>query len=300
MAIRHLLVAASIGILSACFMLVMLTGCGSRGHALPSFGCPASLGRGGFLLVGTVTGLVGVGLTLDAELSPFAGFPSVFSNGPTELGEVDCNAPWTLTVHTQPVNPGQTRVIANGSGPGGTSGVDNIAVTCTTNPPRFAYVVNRGSNNVTAFAIDAATGTLAAIAGSPFGVGNDPVAIAVDQTGSYAYVVNQTDATISAFLIDRSTGALNAVRGSPYATGSAPTSVAVDPSSPNVYVTNSGAGTVSVYAITAGSGALVPVTGSPYSIGGSPSAVVLSASEELFRLRGRSNRRHRVPVRTPL
>jgi 6-phosphogluconolactonase (cycloisomerase 2 family) len=279
MASRHLLVAASIGILSACFMLVMFTGCGSGGHALPSYGCPASFGRGGFSLVGTVTGLVGVGLTLDAEPSPFAGFPSVFSNGPMELGEVNCNAPWTVTVHTQPVDPAQTCVIANGSGPGGTSNVDNIVVTCTINPPRFAYVVNRGSNNVTAFAIDAATGTLAAIAGSPFGVGHEPVAIAVDQTGSYAYVVNQTDATISAFLIDRSTGALNAVTGSPFATGSSPTSVAIDPSSPTLYVTNSGAGTVSVYAITAGSGALVPVTGSPYSIGGSPTAVVVSPGD---------------------
>lgn len=268
MAIRHTLATASAAMLAACYLMVALAGCSSGGHGNPGTGCPASNDGYGFLLGGTVTGLVGVGLQFNAG--------SAMSNGPTVLGVVNCNTPWNLTVTTQPVNPAQTCVIANGSGPGGTDGVDNIVVTCTTNPARFAYVVNRGSNNVTAFTIDAATGTLTAIAGSPFPVGNGPAAIAVDQSGSYAYVVNQKDATLSAFRIDRSTGVLNAVTGSPFATGSAPTSVAIDPLTPTVYVTNSGAGTVSVYAITEGSGALVPVTGSPYAIGGSPSAVVVS------------------------
>jgi 6-phosphogluconolactonase (cycloisomerase 2 family) len=137
----------------------------------------------------------------------------------------------TITVATQPTNPSQTRVVANGTGTtSGTSNVTNIAVTCTTKSAHFVYVANRGSNNVSAYIVDATRGTLAPIAGSPFAVATLPVAVAVDPTGTYAYVANQTDATISAFTIDRTSGASTAVTGSPFPTGPAPTSAAIDPS----------------------------------------------------------------------
>ncbi len=210
----------SVGMLAAFLTMIVTTGCSGshNGIVTASTGCGAGQ-AGGFLVLGSVSGLVGSGGVIQTDTN-LTGFPvaSTFlsMNGTDQLlVNLDCNSPYNLTVSTQPTSPAQTCVIENGSGPGGTTSIDNVVVTCTTNPPRFAYVVNRGSNNVSAYALDASTGTLAPLAGSPFAAGNLPVAIAVDQGGRYLYVVNQTDATISAFLIDRSSGGLTSVSGSP-------------------------------------------------------------------------------------
>jgi 6-phosphogluconolactonase len=42
---------------------------------------------------------------------------------------------------------------------------------------KFLYVVNSGSNNVSVFAIDPASGSLTAIPNSPFPAGTNPAAI---------------------------------------------------------------------------------------------------------------------------
>jgi 6-phosphogluconolactonase len=268
--------------------------------ALTLTACHASGGGGGGgggysdtladSLGGTLSGLVGSRLALQNKNDISA--PMVFNgpgaNGtylafPNQFGAASFNTSYDLTVVTQPTNPSQTCVVANGTGTAAgsisaPSNVTNIIVTCTTNPPRFLYVANGGSNNVSAYTVDAARGTLAAVAGSPFAAGNLPVAIAVDSTGNYAYVTNQTDATISAFTIDRASGALTAIKGSPFPTGPAPNSVAIDPSSSFVYVTNSDAGTVSAYSINAG-GALTAVAGSPFATGTSPSSVAVDPLE---------------------
>src|SRR5690348_15242045 len=53
----------------------------------------------------------------------------------------------------------------------------------------FAYVANKGSNNVSAFTIDPRTGALTAV-GSPAAAGTSPLSVAVDPTGKFAYVAN--------------------------------------------------------------------------------------------------------------
>ena len=255
-------------ILSALITAVTLIGC----HGARSGG---GAGLGGYIeLDGSLSGLVGSGLVLQN------GQINIAINGPGTIRPVGNSLLWVgtragdVTVATQPTNPSQTCVVANGTGTTGGLGssVTNITVTCTTNPPRFVYVANRGSNNVSAYTVDAGNGTLAPIAGSPFAAGNLPVAIAVDPTGTYAYVANQMDATISAFTIDRASGALMSVNGSPFPTGPAPSSVAIDSFSSFVYVTNGAAGTVSAYTINAG-GALTAVTGSPFATGATTSEV---------------------------
>jgi 6-phosphogluconolactonase len=263
---------------AALFAIAALTGCApdfrNLGPCAVCFGPPTQVS-----LEGTLSGLVGSGLQLQNNAAEGPRFNGAASNGTAVVFlSAPFNAAYNLTVQTQPTNPSQTCVVTNGTGTTGTSDVTNIAVTCTTNPPRFAYVANRGSNNVSAYSVDATTGALTAIAGSPFAAGKLPVAIAVDSTGSYAYIANQTDATISAFTIDRTSGVLTEVIGSPFATGSAPTSVAIDSSSGFLYVTNSGANTVSAYAITPVSGVLTAITGSPFATGTSPAAVTLNPS----------------------
>ncbi len=267
-------IAASARLLAAVITLAMMTSCHSGGG-----GCLTGTNCASFVhLEGTLSGLVGSDLVLANESQYSSGFDGAAANGTQVMfGAASINTAYSLTIQTQPTSPAQTCVVSNGSGTAGSTDVTNIAVTCTTNPPRFAYVANQGSNNISAYSINSATGTMAAIAGSPFAAGNRPVAIAVDPTGHFAYVVNQMDATLSAFSIDHNSGALTEVSGSPFATGISPTSVAIDPRGSFVYVANGGAGSVSAYAITAASGSLTALTGSPYAAGNSPSAVAVDA-----------------------
>src|ERR1700722_8124540 len=200
-------------------------------------------------LQGSVSGLVGFRLTLQngstALSTPLNG-PD--ANGNQTFGTAAPNTAYNITVKTQPTSPSQTCAVANGMGTTGSVDVTNITVVCTTNPPRFLYVANRGSGNVSGYTIDPASGNLTAITGSPFAAGGNPVAVAVDPTGAYAYVVNQLSANISAYTINRTSGALTAAGAGPVGTGSNPTSVAIDPSSSYVYVTGGGSGgTVSAY-----------------------------------------------------
>jgi 6-phosphogluconolactonase len=270
-------IAASARLLAALITLAMMSSCHSGGgDACPSQYCSQTVS-----LEGTLSGLVGSGLGLLNNSQLSGGFSGSMANGSqVTFGAATANTAYDLTIESQPTNPSQTCVISNGSGTAGSTDVTNIAVICTTDTPRFAYVANRGSNNISAFSIDSVTGTMTALAGSPFAAGNLPVAIAVDPTGHFAYVVNQKDATLSAFLIDRSSGALTEVSGSPFTTGLSPTSVAVAniPSGSFVYVANGGAGSLTAYAITAASGALTALTGSPYAAGNSPSSVAVDST----------------------
>ena len=235
-------ISVSVRLLAAVITLAMMTSCHSGGGGCVSGAPCLQL----VALQGTLSGLVGSGLVLANESQFSSGFEGTAANGTqVGFGAAFTGEAYNLTVQTQPRSPAQTCVVTNGAGTAGNTNVTNISVTCTTNPPRFAYVANRGSNNISAYSIDPATGILAVIAGSPFAAGNLPVAIAVDSTGHFAYVVNQLDATLSAFSIDRNSGALTEVSGSPFATGLSPTSVAIDPSSSFVYVANGGAGSVS-------------------------------------------------------
>jgi 6-phosphogluconolactonase len=272
---RKFKISGALRILGAFFAIAVLTGCapniGDIGPCAVCFGPPTQVN-----LEGTLSGLVGSRLQLQNNGAGGVQLDGTASNGTSvAFASAPFNTAYNLTVQTQPTNPSQTCLVANGTGTAGTTDITDIVVTCTTNSPRFAYVTNGGSNNVSAYTVDPTTGSLTTITGSPFAAGNLPVAIAVDPTGTYAYVANQTDATISAFAVDRTSGVLTQISGSPFTTGPSPTSVAIDPSSSFLYVTNSGAGTVSAYAIAVGSGALTAVSGSPFATGGSPSSVAV-------------------------
>src|SRR5712692_5008509 len=90
--------------------------------------------------------------------------------------------------------------------------------------PKFAYVANAGSNNVSAYTIDSTTGVLSPVPGSPFAAGSEPLSVAVDPSGKFAYVVNGNviPGSVSAYTIDSATGALSPITGSPFAAGGEP------------------------------------------------------------------------------
>jgi DNA-binding beta-propeller fold protein YncE len=141
---------------------------------------------------------------------------------------------------------------------------------------KFAYVVNNGSSNVSAYRINPSTGTLTSV-GAPVVAGTSPVSVTVDPTGKFAYVANFNSNNVSAFTINASTGALTPAPDSPFQAGTNPVSVAVDRSGKFAYVANSGSSNVSAYAINASTGALTLV-GAPIAAGTNPISVTVDTS----------------------
>ncbi len=145
---------------------------------------------------------------------------------------------------------------------------------------RFAYVANCGirtctfstSGNVSAYTINAATGALTPVAGSPFSAGSGPIELAVEPTGRFLYVANITSNNVSAYAIDATSGALTLVPGSPFSAGDGSHAVAVEPTGNFIYVVNIRSSNISAYTIDAITGALTPVPGSPFPTGPGGSA----------------------------
>ena len=176
-------------------------------------------GGGAYTVGGTVTGLVGGGLTLS-------------NNGGDNL-EVDANGAFTfttaigagdaysVTINIQPSSPVQACTVSNGEGSVTGANITTVVVDCA----RFAFVANSGSNNISAYLIDNTSGALTAVAGSPFATGANPSAVIFDPSGQFAYVANAGSNNVSAYTINTTTGVLTAIAGSPFAAGANPSVV---------------------------------------------------------------------------
>ena len=95
---------------------------------------------------------------------------------------------------------------------------------------KFVYVTNHGTGNVSAYAINTASGALTQVQGSPFAAGANPTSVAIDPTGNFAYVGdigNGSSGNVSAFAINAGSGALTPVQGSPFLAGRHPFDVTV-------------------------------------------------------------------------
>jgi 6-phosphogluconolactonase (cycloisomerase 2 family) len=145
---------------------------------------------------------------------------------------------------------------------------------------RYVYVVNQGSNNVSAFSIASGTGILTAV-GSPVstGVGTGPRAVTVEASGRFAYVVNATSNQVSRFTITQTTGALGSGVALPLVSTVARWAIVADPTGRFLYVANNGTTTVTVsaYLIDAADGSLAEIGGSPFSAAPGIGPVSLSA-----------------------
>ena len=138
--------------------------------------------------------------------------------------------------------------------PPGASVPQSIAVDPAT---KFVFVGSSAASNVSAFTINATTGALAAVTGSPFAdPGGSNYGIAVDSSDRFVYVANDTTGSVSAYTITSGTGALNLVFGSPFSAGTGAISVAVDPSSRFVYLPDLSSNSVFMFSIDSSSGAL--------------------------------------------
>ncbi len=141
---------------------------------------------------------------------------------------------------------------------------------------QFAYVSNFGDNDVSGYTINATTGALTPIPGSPISAGLEPVSVAVDPTGKFVYVANfSAGSGVSGYTINATSGALTSIPGSPFPDGVTPHSAAVDPTGRFAYVVDFQDGNVSGYTINATTGVLTPIPGSPFPAGVFPQSVAL-------------------------
>jgi len=132
-------------------------------------------------------------------------------------------------------------------------------------------VVNVGDDGgLAAYSIDAASGALTAVPGSPFGVGGVPNSVAIDASGrflivsTYPRLGGPPGNCLAVLSIESGTGALTSVPGSPFGPMHSCGPVAADPSGPYVYVgayglTENTPGTVVVLSLDQSTGALDPI-----------------------------------------
>ncbi|MET0536174.1 MAG: beta-propeller fold lactonase family protein, partial [Steroidobacter sp.] len=87
---------------------------------------------------------------------------------------------------------------------------------------RFFYVVTDSPAAVSAFTIDAASGDLTEIDGSPFltGTSNDErgTRVTIHPTGRFLYVVTHSPAAVSAFTLDAASGEVTEIDGRTFLT----------------------------------------------------------------------------------
>jgi 6-phosphogluconolactonase (cycloisomerase 2 family) len=125
-------------------------------------------------------------------------------------------------------------------------------------------------NSIGVYAINAATGALTPVPGSPFAYpGPFALSIAVHPTTRFAYVADQNSNNVSGYSVDPATGAMSLIEGVP-AQGPFLHSLAVDPKGRFLYVSNRESvnpGRISAFSINPGNGTLTPVPGSPFPTG---------------------------------
>lgn len=153
----------------------------------------------------------------------------------------------------------------------------------------LSYKIDSGTTctgYIAGYQIDASTGGVTALSGSPWNVGSDSGlgALAVTPSGKFIYAANnfsngtKTVNTVVGFSVNASTGALTQLTGGPWNTQTGPTSVAIDTAGKYLYVANTNPASVSGFSIDQTTGALTPITGSPWSVGTNPQSIVIDKS----------------------
>jgi len=148
----------------------------------------------------------------------------------------------------------------------------------------FAYVTNRGSNDVSTFKVDPGTGELedqgrtrtrATPSGFTTSCGLEPAVY----EPRFVYTANEDSGTITPYMANGASGQLTPIAGPPVLTGVGPRSIASDPAGRWLYAINADDRSVSSYSVA-------PVTGVPTPIGlpivfsgnGMPRAIAVDSS----------------------
>jgi 6-phosphogluconolactonase len=250
----------------------------------------------GYTVGGTVSGLVGSGLTLATCTPVRQHFGTVFPPYCPRPLQVGANGAFTLdsaypagylgpdyvSITQQPSSPTQNCVISTATISIQNANDTSITVSCT----EYAYVTNAADNTLSSYSVDATTGALAAV-GTPTATGTSPYAIVGLDIGEdrggwldlsaakrYVYVGNEISNDVSAFAVNPATGSLTAVPGSPFPAGTDPKAIAFYGALSSLYIANAGSDNVTAYNIDASTGALIGPP-SNTATGKSPTSIVV-------------------------
>ena len=178
--------------------------------------------------------------------------------------------------------PGSPFVTGGNGAGGGFFAVNRITTAIV---KEFLYAANAGSNTVSAFLIDRASGVLTAVPGSPFATGGVGDGIGVSLTSTpddkFLFAANGASMTITVFSIAVN-GSLSQVAGSPFLTGAAGSLANAKVTSDGQFlVVSSAPGQLSMFNILA-TGELTPVAGFPLADTGAAGIDCNCASTQLF------------------
>jgi 6-phosphogluconolactonase (cycloisomerase 2 family) len=171
--------------------------------------------------------------------------------------------------------------LASPSSSGRESGGQTASAGATALTPQFVYVGNHDSKDLSVFHINAATGALSPIAGSPFPLETAPTSVVASPNGEFLFIAGDSSAGIFAYKID-SRGAPQAVEDSPFETAESPHQLVMDHAGNHLYATGKESGTVVAFAIDATSGKLTAIAGSPFSADGAPSGLAISPDDRFL------------------
>ena len=238
-------------------------------------------------------------------LAPVSGSPFAAGNTPVQAAQAGAQGKFLyvsnlndsaggISAFTIDFNTGALTPIAGSPFPTGATGSfpGPSAMVVGGNNGNILYVALAGTatanNKIAAFTIDSNTGSLTAVAGSPFATGSDPlymtlVPITLVGFQEFLYTANIQDNTISAFTVDGNTGMLTPVSGSPYTVATSLGGLAVTPTGTSagnffLYAADPQAKTVRAYTIDGNTGALSPIPGSPFPAGNAPMLLTVAES----------------------
>jgi hypothetical protein len=141
------------------------------------------------------------------------------------------------------------------------------------------YVINQGSDTLSAFTVNLGSGALTPMPFSPISLGdNNGVCVTVHPSGSPVIVANGSG-SVSSFVVTPTTA--TAAPGSPYSTGGVrPFSCAFSNTGSFAYVgANLG---IAAFSVSIASGILTPLAGSPFEPDGIPLGLATDSSGRLF------------------
>jgi 6-phosphogluconolactonase len=135
---------------------------------------------------------------------------------------------------------------------------------------QFLYVINSGSDNISSFSIDASSGTLTPVVGSPFPIGAQAINMRVSPSGNFLYVSVGVGIGGSGALSQN----IDVVQA-----GTTPSGMAIDSSGSQLYVSNFGDNSISIYPINANGDLGTPNTiGAGLGVLSSPVALLIDNS----------------------
>jgi 6-phosphogluconolactonase len=272
---------------SVTVLALLLVGCGGGGGDSSSSSSPApARSPPPNTIGGTVTGLLGEGLTLGICVVQFPNAPHHGCVN-TSVRQIYANGAFTLParpasdyiITRQPSSPTQRCVLDSDS--------TSVTVSCT----EYAYVTNAADNTLSSYSVDPTTGALTAV-DTPVATGASPNAISsfevYGQDRKFVFVANEGSNDVSEFSVSNTTGALTAVPGSPFPAGTAPQAMTLY-APYYLLVANTGSDNISVYSIDGTSGALTPGSPATVAAGKGPTSIAFNVSFYFVANHGGSN-----------